>query len=186
MRRWFGKSASCTRNASPDRFPIWRNDTRRRPQGRNRDRCRSPPRSGARRATASLIQRSTKLRPAFAIARGGQGRREAGVPRKRAYARALRAVAVNRQAAEKRGRGAETLACWYLRLRAAHSLRGGMRAGRRGRCRRASRSTLLRQVSAVTTRSRFRATSTVSDVSQSGRAARALATCAKVMTFGSM
>jgi putative endonuclease len=24
---------------------------------------------------------------------------------------------VNRQAAEKRGRGAETLACWYLRLR---------------------------------------------------------------------
>ena len=37
-------------------------------------------------------------------------------PRKRAYARALERSQVNRQEAEKRGRGAETLACWYLRL----------------------------------------------------------------------
>src|SRR6478672_4577458 len=28
-----------------------------------------------------------------------------------------RALEMNRQAAEKRGRGAETLACWYLRLK---------------------------------------------------------------------
>src|SRR6478672_9351887 len=28
-----------------------------------------------------------------------------------------RAIEVNRQQAEKRGRGAETLACWYLRLK---------------------------------------------------------------------
>jgi putative endonuclease len=29
---------------------------------------------------------------------------------------------VNREAAEKRGRGAETLACWYLRLKGWHIL----------------------------------------------------------------
>jgi len=29
---------------------------------------------------------------------------------------------MNRQAAEKRGRGAETLACWYLRLKGWHIL----------------------------------------------------------------
>ena len=38
------------------------------------------------------------------------------MPRKRAYARALERVEVNRRAAEKRGRGAETLAALYLRL----------------------------------------------------------------------
>ena len=41
-----------------------------------------------------------------------------GVPRKRAYARALDLVAMNRRRiAEERGRRAETLACWYLRLK---------------------------------------------------------------------
>src|SRR5438270_4507108 len=32
------------------------------------------------------------------------------------------ARAINRQQAEKRGRGAETLACWYLRLKGWHIL----------------------------------------------------------------
>ena len=55
--------------------------------------------------------------PTVAVARRGRGRRAArDVPRKRAYARALERVEVNRRAAEKRGRGAETIACWYLRL----------------------------------------------------------------------
>ena len=51
-----------------------------------------------------------------AVARRGRGRRAARSAAQARLRPRARAVEVNRQAAEKRGRGAETLACWYLRL----------------------------------------------------------------------
>ena len=63
---------------------------------------------------AALDEALLRLSPSRAAAEVAEQLR---MPRKRAYARALERSRVNRQAAEKRGRGAETLACWYLRLR---------------------------------------------------------------------
>ena len=68
---------------------------------------------------AALDEALARLSPSRAAA---EVRDELGVPRKRAYARALERAQMNRQAAERRGRGAETLACWCLRLHGWHIL----------------------------------------------------------------
>ena len=76
-----------------------------------------PAEAGSRDRRRSSMRRSTRrlqrLSPSRAAAEVAE---RLNVPRKRAYARALERSQMNRQAAEKRGRGAETLACWYLRL----------------------------------------------------------------------
>ena len=86
-------------------------------QGRNRNRRRSAaggcgtkrfrPRFGARRGA----------RDAVALARRGASGRGARDPAQARLCPRPRPVEMNRHVAERRGRSAETIACWYLRLK---------------------------------------------------------------------
>ena len=75
------------------------------------------------------------------LARPPKSPSTSAVPRKRAYARALDRANERQSIAERRGRRAETLACWYLRLHGWHDApapRPGPR--RRSRYRRPART----------------------------------------------
>src|SRR4051812_22397569 len=90
---------------------------RRHPtQGRDRD-CRwtaTRGRSGQRRRARRRTRSGT--RPLVTVARRRRGRGEAQAAAEARLRPRARTLKMNRQAAEQRGRGAETLACWYLRL----------------------------------------------------------------------
>ena len=100
-----------------------------------------PPRA-ARRGQRCGARRGARrsARAAVAVAGGRRSRRAPRACRGSAPTPARSsAQQMNRQAAEQRGRGAETIACWWLRLaRLAHPRPARAGAGRRGRSRRAS------------------------------------------------
>ena len=112
---WRAKSPSSTRNASLARWMSLPSAIPPRSQGRDRDRGR--PAAGGRkrgddRLDAALDQALARLSPSRAAAEVAESERSAKA-RLRPRARTQQ---MSRQAAEHRGRGAETLACWYLRF----------------------------------------------------------------------
>src|SRR6476469_9051025 len=103
MRHWLARRSRtplCTVDAEG------RDRPRRRAGSSSRGSERRGDRRSARRSPAAFV----------ALARGGAGRRSAEHSAQARLRPCARALEMNRHAAEKRGRGAETLACWYLRL----------------------------------------------------------------------
>ena len=106
------------RNARPDRYRACRSlrrDSRRRARSSlSSVRLRKPPQRAKKSSTPRSMKPLRRLSPSRAAAQVAE---QLNIPRKRAYARALERRNEPPARPEKRGRGAETLACWYLRLK---------------------------------------------------------------------
>src|SRR5438309_3015297 len=103
----------CDGHIGGSRDPLCRCGTERRDRDRRRPALRRA--ASERRSTRRRARRCTVA--TFALTCRSRSRGEA---RRCAQARLCprtRTLQVNRQEAERRGRGAETLACWYLRLK---------------------------------------------------------------------